>query len=199
MNNTKLIKSTARIDRLMKILRGFMIAAEVVCGIFIVLTLIFGDKVVADSSSLSMGPVTVQLYETAVPQFADLRMFIIIALAIGMVGAGAGLYMVKVVRSILEPMKEGRPFEHGISSKIRTMGWAVIICGAVCEVLRAAAAFVEFSAYDVYSVFNSAMVKAVNIDYKLDFNFVIIGLVIFLLAHIFSYGEQLQQEADETL
>ncbi len=43
------------------------------------------------------------------------------------------------------------------------------------------------------------MVSAVSYDYSISLWFVVTALILFFLSHIFSYGEALQQESDETL
>lgn len=48
-------------------------------------------------------------------------------------------------------------------------------------------------------LFNPALVSNVSIDAKFDISFVVIAFVIFILARVFAYGQELQELSDETL
>ena len=48
-------------------------------------------------------------------------------------------------------------------------------------------------------IFNPALISSVSIEARLDVSFLIIAFVIFVLAKVFAYGQQLQQLSDETL
>lgn len=48
-------------------------------------------------------------------------------------------------------------------------------------------------------LFNPALVSNVSIDAKFDISFVAIAFVIFILAKVFAYGQELQELSDETL
>ena len=61
MENTKLIRSASVLDRFLKILQGFAAAGVIVAAVFVPLTLIFGEKVVASSGSLKIGELQLQL------------------------------------------------------------------------------------------------------------------------------------------
>ena len=103
------------------------------------------------------------------------------------------------MESILAPMKEGRPFEGGISDKIRTLGWIVLVGGAVVEIGRMISAVLELQAYDLSMITENPMVESVTYNYSISLWFVVTALILFFLSHIFRYGEVLQQESDETL
>ena len=73
MDNTKIVKSTKIIDKILKIVQGFMAACAAVCGIFIVLTLIFKEKIIADASNPELGNLTLHLVDSAVPEYSALK------------------------------------------------------------------------------------------------------------------------------
>ena len=123
MENKKLIRGASVIDRILKIFQGFALAGVIVAVIFIPLTLIFGEKIVVNSSSVNIGVLNIHLAIDSA-EYLDLdhlKMSICIMLAGMILGCAAAWYCLKVLREILAPMKEGTPFAEGISAKIRNL------------------------------------------------------------------------------
>ena len=199
MNTSKIAKSTKQIDTFLKILRGITLAAAIVCVCAGICLALFGEKMVADASSISIGAAKIQISEAYCPTFGELKGIIYPALIIGFIGGITMWYCLGVARKILEPMKEGRPFESGTSDKIRKLGFVVIGSGLILQLCRYFAAITEIRAYNLESFFRPEMVKGVEFSFEFDINFIFIAAILFLMAHIFRYGEALQQESDETL
>ena len=105
-----------------------------------------------------------------------------ISVVILMIGA-------KLFRRILVPMKEGRPFEEGISAVIKKFGHFVL----AATVIRA---FIGFL-FDTVLIAISAEPEPLPITVSLDGIFA--AILIYLISYIFHYGEELQKQADETL
>ena len=105
-----------------------------------------------------------------------------ISVVILMIGA-------KLFRRILVPMKEGRPFEEGISAVIKKFGHFVL----AATVIRA---FIGFL-FDTVLIAISAEPEPLPITVSLDGSFA--AILIYLISYIFHYGEELQKQADETL
>ena len=201
MENTKLSKGAAIIDRILKILQGFALAGVIVSAIFIPLTLILGRKIVADASSLELGVVTLKLAGDA-SAFLDegnLKVSIVCVLICLILISAAAWYCIRVLREILIPMKEGRPFARGISAKIRKLAWTVLIGGGVAEMGGVLAEVFETRAYHLERLLNMDRIASVAYHFDVDLWFLAVALVLFFLTFIFRYGEELQREADETL
>ena len=201
METEKLIKNAGIIDRILKILQGFALAGVIVAAIFIPLTLIFGTKVIADASHLELGNLTLKMAGDF-SGYLDLdavRTSILITLAVAVVTCGAVWYCLRLLRGILAPMKAGRPFETGVADKIRTLGWALLIGGAVSELGMAAAAVAELKAYDLSFLKSASLVESITYNYRMDLWFVWAALLVFFLSYVFRCGERLQRESDETL
>lgn len=99
------------------------------------------------------------------------------------------------VRGLLRPMKEGRPFEDGVSRRFRRLGWIVLVGGAVCAAIDLAAQHTVAAA--LAGLEGDGLQIAV--EYRTDAAFLVIALLLFLLSYIFRYGEELQKLSDETL
>ena len=199
MNNSKIIKSSKIIDRILRILQGFMIAFAAVSVIFIILSFAVGEKIVQDASFIELGNLTLYLSDGAIPAYPALRQGIVISLVTIIFMVAAGWYLLHVIRQILKPMKDGRPFETGVSSKVRKLAWTTLIGGAIIEACRVFGIIAELNAYDFGLLLNPGTVLKYSYNYSFNISFVVIAGILFFLSLCFRYGESLQQESDETL
>ena len=201
MENTKLIRTASVVDRILKILQGFAIAGVVVCAIFIPLTLIFGEKIVASADRLSLGALDLRLSGdmSGYLDLANLKLSIVVMLIGAILACAAAWYCLRVMRELLAPMKAGTPFAEGTAKKVRKLGWAVLIGGAVAELGQGLSSVFEARAYRIESLLDPSAVASVSYDYDIRLWFVVAALILFFLSLIFRHGESLQQQADETL
>ena len=201
MENTKLIRSAVVIDRILKILQGFALAGVIVAAIFIPLTAIFGEKIIASADTLSLGALKLEL-SGAMENYLDFSTIkvSIIVMLVGMILVSAATwYGLKVLRGILAPMKEGTPFAEGISGKIRKLAWTALIGGGVAELGQVISEVSMVQAYQVERLVNPEFVESFTYNCSLNLWFVVAALILFFLSYIFRCGEMLQKEADETL
>lgn len=201
MENTKLNKTASILDRILKILQGFMIAAFFVCLIFIPLVAIFGVKMIASASNLDIGELEMHLTGDmdAFLISSNLKTSLIVMLLGTMLEIAAGWYCLRVLREILAPMKSGSPFAAGVSGKIRKLGWTVLIGGFLVEVGKLISSIFELRLYDLDKLLNSQLVSAHNFTFNISLWFLFTAFVLFFLSYIFRCGETLQKESDETL
>lgn len=200
MNGQKLIKTANNLDTMSKVCGGIMEAAGIVCAIFAVLVLIFGEKMY-DTGSISLDLGFVKLYLAEEYQTAPrpLQVYTIIGLlSVGAVCFGIH-YGVKLLRTILAPMKEGRPFTAEVPKNLRKIAWVVLIGGALIQIMGMIEGSVLILAYPMEEIFSSAAISRVEFAFTMDLNFVLVFCILMLLSYVFAYGQQLQQESDETL
>ena len=201
MEIKKFNRGAAVIDRILKILQGFAIAGVIVALIFIPLTLIFGEKVIADASVIEVGIMELHLAANAGDylNMDNIKKAISVLLLATVMVSAAAWYCLRVLREILAPMKEGSPFTAGISRKIRKLAWTVLVAGAIAEAGVILSTVFQIQAYHIDKLFNPSVVSSVTFDFKSGALFVVPALFLFFLSYIFRYGEELQREADETL
>ena len=96
-------------------------------------------------------------------------------------------------------MKNGRPFEEGISANLKKVGIWVLVGGFLSELVGIVARILLINAYSVDELFASAAISKTEFVLTMNLGFVLIACVIFFLSYIFAYGHVLQQESDETL
>ena len=201
MENTKLIRSATIMDRILKILQGVALAGVIVAAIFIPLTAILGEKIIASADNLSLGAVKLQLSGAMENylDFANIKISIIVMLIGTILVSAATWYGLRVLREILSPMKEGKPFAAGIADKVRKLAWTVLIGGGVAELGKLISEVSTAQAYQIERLMNPELVESFTYNFSLDLWFVVAALILFFLSYIFRSGEALQQEADETL
>ena len=200
MDNTKLVQSASLLDRVLAIMQGLTAAVIIASAVFIPLTAVLGEKVIADASSLTLGSLKFNLNGSV--NFLDIQNFkssIICSLACAILAAAATRYCIKVLREILAPMIEGIPFAAGISNKIRKLAWAVLVGGFITEIGHAITASLEIKAYQIERLFNLEAISSVSYNFSLNLWFVITAMILFFLSYVFRCGEMLQKESDETL
>lgn len=204
MENSRIKNTSAMIDRILKIVQGFLIAGIILCAVFIPLVAIFGEKMVADASRLDLGYVQLKLLGDASGYLDNgkLKFCVIMTMVSAIVALAAGWYCIRVLREILVPMKQGKPFAEGISGKIRKLGFTVLFGGALVEIGRIASELFTVRAYRLEEIISSPIVGSVNVSASSAVHIWFIFVtahILFFLSYVFRSGEALQRESDETL
>ena len=202
MITDNIIKSAKVVDKILKILQGFMIAGIIVSLIFVPLTLIFGERVVVDGEqTLTVGALSID-FSGDLKQFLDVgrvKLSVVLMLVTTAVASAAGWFCLRVLRGVLAPMKEGEPFARGVGAKIRTLGWTSLIGGGLVEIGRTLIEIFGLSGYDLDALFVHGPITGVELHFTLNLWFVVLALVLFFLSYVFRCGEDLQREVDELL
>lgn len=195
------MKSTAKfMNTGAKVVGGIFGAAAIVCAVFAVLVAVLGQQMFeAGSFTMELGYITLHLAQDFPADMEMMKWFA----CVGLVGIAVICFLVKRVcvhlRTILTPMEEGRPFEPSAPSSLRKIAWITLIGGAVFQILAIAEGFTLTKVYPMDAIFGSDAIERIEYTFSLDFGFVWIACLILFLSYIFSYGQRLQQESDETL
>ena len=201
MNSEKFIKTSNVIDRILKILQGFLAAGVIVCAVFIPLIAIFGEKMVVDDPYLTVGEMTLRLSGdmSQYLNLSGLRISLIIVLLSSIVAYIATWLCLRKVREILVPMREGRPFEMGTADKIRELALLVLVGGGIAEVGSAVGRVFSIKAYNIPALINHPSIEGVSFNMTIRLWFLVVAVILSFLSFVFRYGEELQRESDETL
>ena len=195
------MKSTARFwNTGMKVIGGIFGVCGIICAVFAVLVAILGEKVfVSGSFTMELGIITAHMAEDFPVNMEMMKWFA----CMGLVCVAVICLLVKRatihLRAILTPMEEGRPFEPGTAERLRKIAWLTLIGGAVVQIISISEEILMTRIYPVASVFNAELVEKVEYNFKIDGGFLWAACLILFLSYIFSYGQSLQQESDETL
>ena len=200
MSEKKMISAAKSFDIIAKVCKGIFEAVGIICGIFAVLVLFFGEKVFEIGSfTLAMAYIKLHLSDNIQPSADLIETFIIILMAALGVIFFMVSYGIKQFRNILAPMKEGRPFEANVAQKLRNIAWTTLAGGGVLTITSFVESLILTKAYPMEQIFSSPAIETVEFIYMMDFNFVFVFCAIMFLSYIFDYGQKLQRESDETL
>ena len=200
MNNSKMARVAKNLDILANVFGKIAAAAGIVCVAVAILSLIFGGKMFAEAAfSLDLDFIKLHLSDKVDINDNFMKLYVCISTLGGSIICFLLSYIAGLLRKILSPMKIGRPFEEGISRSLKKVGWAIILGGFFSEVLGCIARILLSKAYPIDELFSTDLISRTEFVFTINLNFVIIACAVFLLSYIFSYGQVLQRESDETL
>lgn len=200
MENNKMKNLASTLETIVKVVGSIFFAVSIVCGVMAVLVAIFGEKMFAEGElSLSLGFVKFYATDALEVKTGFMNAYVIVGLVTVMIICVAVYLASKLTRSVLEPIKDGRPFEAQVPKKLKKLAWVVLGCGALIQVAGIVESVLLSYAYSLNEIVNPLYISKVEFDYSVDFSFVLVFAIIMFLSYIFSYGQKLQQESDETL
>ncbi len=205
---TKIQKTAGALDGFFKLTYRLTIAANVLISIPLALSLLLliGSPKLLEAVSaglvqtLRFGGASFTLApELAAPAAEAGTLYLIAGLAIGVAELALYVLMIRCIRRVLAPMKEGLPFAKEVAENFKTLAWLTIARGILDMAMVLVLGSTILRAYDLGEIFLSDKITAVNVNQTLDFGFVLLALIFYGLSYIFRYGQELQQLSDETL
>ena len=198
--NTKLSKTAQTVDRIIKICDNIFKVLAIVLLIFSILVPLAGEKIFAASSlTAELGFVKLHL----APEYQGItimvKIYTVVSLLCGCVGCTMLAYICSLLRQILAPMKEGRPFHKRVCTDMRKIAWAILIGGGINQVLKLIEQVFVIKALPMDKLFSAGVVASTEYMFEINGGFVLLFFVVLFLSYIFSYGQILQEEADETV
>ena len=201
----KLAAIARKIDIVVKIADVMLKIAFVVCLVvlgIIAAGMIFdlpADMIGEVTTQVELGPVTLQVAEGVMPELKSTLPWAALEFVLAAAASFAGILFVKAVSAILAPMKEGKPFDRAVSQNLRKLGWLSLILGAVVNVMEIVGVYSMAAMHSIETLLISEKITHVSINMNADLSFLIVPAVLFLLAYVFRYGEELQTLSDETV
>ena len=128
-----------------------------------------------------------------------MKLYTSLGLVSAAVSFGIISWSVRLLRKILAPMMDGRPFDAVVPGTLKNAAWVVLGGGIIIQILGIVERFVATKAYPMDLVFASDAIDKWEFVFTMDYTFVLVFFVLMLLSYVFSYGVQLQKESDETL
>lgn len=192
----KLISTAKVLDAFAGILQVMSLVAAIILVVSIVMLSVFNVEAYAFSATIELGHFSFGL-SSFDPQTVQQQF---LWMALPAVAVLVALHLIsRVIRSILKPMKEGRPFDTAVSANLRKLSWIVLIGGGVSSLAQLAAEAAMYRLFDFSSLFLSDRITSCTLTWEPDTTFVFLFLILFLLSCVFRYGEELQAQSDETL
>lgn len=204
----KLMKTAKRLDTFFKVLQKIikitMIVVVCVLGVLTIANIVNPDVIIANGFySVDIGPITIKLTESYSPEDNNMVLaYAWIGIGLAAIAVVAVYYAFGQVRKILQPMSEGNPFHPTVSMNIRKVAYVSVILGIVANV----ASYIEtFNAIRMIDSLNlleyvkEGTIQSITANFNMDLTFLVVFFCLFLMSYIFRYGEELQQQVDETL
>ena len=194
MNINKTLKIAQKIIRIFKVLLVLSIV------VYTLLILYTGniDTAQIEATRISLGVIELNLRQTfqdsvLSPALLFITLFIMISLLI------LWYLMLSKLDIIIANAISGQIFSPTSGRSLKMISVYVIIEG----VINLIASFISSNTISKYifnlELFNTDIVSSVTVKTDYDISFLIIAFIIFILARIFAYGEELQKLSDETL
>ena len=194
MNINKTLKITQKIIRIFKVLLVLSIV------VYTLLILYSGNIDTAQTAAtrISLGVIELNLrqaFQDSVlsPALLFITLFIMISLLI------LWYLMLSKLDIIIANAISGQIFSPTSGRSLKMISVYVIIEG----VINLIASFISSNTISKYifnlELFNTDIVSSVIVKTDYDISFLITAFIIFILARIFAYGEELQKLSDETL
>lgn len=200
MNNNKMTRVAKNLDIFANVCGKITVGVGVACILVAFLTFILGEKMFAAGDiTLELDFIKFHLNSNSCVNVQFIKFYVFAAALGGGIICFIVYYVSKLLREILAPIKMGRPFENGISENLKKVGWVVLIGGFFSELVGVIARILLINAYSINELFSSEVIAKTEFVFNINLNFVLIACVIFFLSYVFTYGQVLQQESDETL
>ena len=200
MENSKMIKTAGVLDKIAKILGGIALVCGIVCLVFVPLVIFLGERMfVPGTNVLELGFIEFKLSADFQAITPGVITFSAVSLVISAISCFIFYFIAKYLRAVLLSVKEGRPFEKAVVASFRRLGFLSLVGGLVAELLKWGQQLLLLKAYPMDEIFSSPAISGMQINFIMDPGFILISLVFFLLSWIFSYGQELQRQSDETL
>ncbi len=196
----QLSKFILTVDKVLKSLFIAFLVVSIVMVCFGVLGFFVDSSYIGEAgTSIILGAVELELAESAVIQGGNETAFLIFTAFASAVKFALLCVLMKLIRAIINPMAVGKPFADTVCKGLKTLSVFVLAGGIVNEIVNIIGTVVTYKLYDVQSFFAPETVASVSLDITSNGDFVIFAVVLYFLSFIFKYGEQLQNQADETL
>lgn len=198
----KLMKTSKTVDTILKVVYKILQVTGIIIfvGVGICLVAEILDKLpAAEFTGVSFGDVELQFAE---PQIVD-NTFMVIEMGTTMVMALIAItvtcYLIKVLRKVLTPMIAGQPFDGTVSTNIKKLGITIISGGLIIDFIEVIGSNLAFYMYDIADLILSDNISKITVNGEISMGNVLAGVLVIMLSYVFHYGEELQQQADETL
>lgn len=198
----KLMKTSKTVDNILMIAYKLMQVAGIILLVSIGICIVaqFVDKLpMAELTSVSVSDVELIFKEPMLIDSSKAVIEMVVTLVVALLVIGITCYMIKLLRKVLAPMIVGQPFDGTVSKNIKKLGIAVIVNGLAIDVVESVMSSMAFYMYDIAELIVSDNISKIMVNSELSLDSILVGVLVIMLSYVFHYGEQLQQQADETL
>ena len=152
-------------------------------------------------NTLQLSPVTFGLNTEALDITSRDTVFVTLAEALNMAaGSAFAAVIFGKLRSMLRLIKDGKPFAQPIGKILKSLGNITLIYSICSFVLQGISSFALAQFINKFAhIFQNEYITSINVSSTVNAHLIWLALLLYLLAYIFDYGQQLQKLSDETL
>lgn len=198
MDNKKMVNSAKNLDIIAKVCGICFRIVGIACIILTLAILALGSKINA-THSISLDFIKMYLTDQVNINTGYMQIYLTVGLLVVSILCFMIDFGIKLIRRILAPMKEGRPFEADVPTNLKKIAWIVLAGGAVTQVVGIVERIILMKACPAEQIVNMDVISKLEYTFTIDFTFVLAFCIVMFLSYIFSYGQILQKESDETL
>lgn len=200
----KLMKTSKTVDTILNLSYRLLIvvgAIVFVCvGVCLAVEAIGVDGwTITEVASISIGNMELEFQEAVQADSTFIIAELMIAMVTVVIAVTVTCYMIRILRKVLAPMIEGTPFCGTVSGHMKKLGLVVMIGGIIMDVTAAVVSNIALAMYDLTQFFLPDVISHITVQNDINLEHVLVGVLVIMLSHVFRYGEELQQQADETL
>lgn len=195
----KMKKTAKGIEIFLKILFWVTVVCTVITVVFSLVMGFAGENAFLQQNGqfgVSLAGVNVYLGSGA-PAEASTRAYWFIAAGMAIVSGIGCACVLRVLKNVVGPMKEGRPFAESVSRDLRRLGWISIVCGVAVNIFDGIGKDLVAKALTEFDALGQG--AAVSVSHGLNVTFFVAAAFCFLFSFVFRYGNELQELSDETL
>lgn len=115
--------------------------------------------------------------------------YVLISVSASIFACGIGM-ICRQLKAILQTVQDKQPFVPDNAHRIRVIG-LIFLAGAF--IVRGVQALVAYAIIDAFGI------EDLSVNYSIDFALVIASFLMIVLAEVFRYGTNLQQDVDATV
>lgn len=201
MNQEKMMKKARSIDGYVKIFQVLMLVVAIGMVIGIIVVLFAKRKTFPlNFDTIIFLAWRLKLADTTSVKASFNKANVITVLLVPLIVAGIIYYVLAIIRNILRPIQEGRPFESNVPQSIRKLAVLLLLGELITQFAKYLTVYLNTNLFDNFmNLFKDGVVEKVSINHTVSLVPVFMMLLLFLLSYVFEYGMELQRQSDETL
>lgn len=201
----KLISTAKKLNTFFKVIQVILtviLVTLIVCIAIVIAGLVFDlppHMVGTGFDIVSISFMELKIAEGYSPDFHNILVMFLISMVLGTGCVVLFKIGVKYIKDILTPMSKGQPFNEIAARNMKKLALLSAIQGVLFNCIGMAERIALTHGYELDNLLKSEKVVEVNVNYAIDFSFLIATAVLLLMSYVFHYGAELQTLSDETL
>ena len=191
----KLQKFSKAALRVIQVMTVLTIAAAACCLVGIAVLLALGERI--PFTSLTLGCLSFTVASGHGLEVSSGSYMLIMAGSL--FALSMALIILQLLKKILRPMTEGKPFAAPVAPTIKKIAWIYLIGDGIFQVLVHAICYSQFYQLKLYELLGGDIITEVRYQADFSLNSLFVFGILLLLSLVFRYGQQLQQLSDETV